>query len=748
MSLHLASALPRRSARWVCQLTATAIRPRYFHGSNIARQAQAVQLQTDSAQDYSQYGKTFDKILIANRGEIACRVIRTCKKMGIKTVAIHSDADVNSLHVQLADEAVNVGPAPTSQSYLNIPNILKAIKDTGAQAVHPGYGFLSENATFVKALDEAGVTFIGPSEYAMAAMGDKIQSKIIAEESKVNIIPGFNGVVRDVDHALEIARDIGYPVMLKASAGGGGKGMRIAWNDDEVRDGYKIAKQESLASFGDDRILIEKFIDNPRHIEIQIISDKHGNTLYLPERECSIQRRNQKVIEEAPSTHIDPATRKAMGEQAVMLAKHVKYSSAGTVEFLVDSQRNFYFLEMNTRLQVEHPITEYITGMDLVEQMIRVAAGQKLIPKQEDIQIKGWAIESRVYAEDPEKYLPSIGRLSKYIEPKSTKGKNEVRCDSGIVEGSEISIYYDPMICKLCTHGDTREEAIENMKRALDSYVIKGVTHNIPLLREVVSHDRFASGKYSTKFLAEEYPTGFKGHSPGATSLAQLASMAALIHAKRELRNWAWGAGREALLFEELHNKAPRAWDLFIGVQGVEEKVPVKVEHIGKAANGEDEFEISTPGMASFRTSAAWPLESPLITNKFNNGEEVTLQYLDTLPLGFRVQHLGTKFDITVNTPAQHALSKYMPIKEKASTTNLILSPMPGSVVSVDVKPGDMVAEGTAVATIEAMKMANVLRSVRAGKVKSVLVKPGDSVAGEEVLIEFEDESKPAEEAK
>ncbi|KAG0222866.1 hypothetical protein BGW41_005842 [Actinomortierella wolfii] len=748
MSLHLASALPRRSARWVCQLTATAIRPRYFHGSNIARQAQAVQLQTDSAQDYSQYGKTFDKILIANRGEIACRVIRTCKKMGIKTVAIHSDADVNSLHVQLADEAVNVGPAPTSQSYLNIPNILKAIKDTGAQAVHPGYGFLSENATFVKALDEAGVTFIGPSEYAMAAMGDKIQSKIIAKESKVNIIPGFNGVVRDVDHALEIARDIGYPVMLKASAGGGGKGMRIAWNDDEVRDGYKIAKQESLASFGDDRILIEKFIDNPRHIEIQIISDKHGNTLYLPERECSIQRRNQKVIEEAPSTHIDPATRKAMGEQAVMLAKHVKYSSAGTVEFLVDSQRNFYFLEMNTRLQVEHPITEYITGMDLVEQMIRVAAGQKLIPKQEDIQIKGWAIESRVYAEDPEKYLPSIGRLSKYIEPKSTKGKNEVRCDSGIVEGSEISIYYDPMICKLCTHGDTREEAIENMKRALDSYVIKGVTHNIPLLREVVSHDRFASGKYSTKFLAEEYPTGFKGHSPGATSLAQLASMAALIHAKRELRNWAWGAGREALLFEELHNKAPRAWDLFIGVQGVEEKVPVKVEHIGKAANGEDEFEISTPGMAPFRTSAAWPLESPLITNKFNNGEEVTLQYLDTLPLGFRVQHLGTKFDITVNTPAQHALSKYMPIKEKASTTNLILSPMPGSVVSVDVKPGDMVAEGTAVATIEAMKMANVLRSVRAGKVKSVLVKPGDSVAGEEVLIEFEDESKPAEEAK
>ncbi|KAG0282250.1 hypothetical protein BGZ96_000658 [Linnemannia gamsii] len=742
MSLSLAAAIPRTSGRWVCSLSAT--RQRLFHSAAATRAAASPAQHLQTKPDYSQYGKTFDKILIANRGEIACRVIRTAKKMGIKTVAIHSDADVNSLHVQLADEAVNVGPAPTSQSYLNIPNIIKAIKETGAQAVHPGYGFLSENATFVKALDEVGVTFIGPSEDAMASMGDKIQSKIIAKESKVNIIPGFNGVVRDVDHALEISREIGYPVMLKASAGGGGKGMRIAWNDDEVKEGFKMAKTESLASFGDDRLLIEKFIDNPRHIEIQIISDKHGNTLYLPERECSIQRRNQKVIEEAPSTHIDEATRKAMGEQAVMLAKHVKYSSAGTVEFLVDSARNFYFLEMNTRLQVEHPITEYITGMDLVEQMIRVAANQKLVPKQEDIKINGWAIESRVYAEDPEKYLPSIGRLSKYIEPRSTKGQNEVRCDSGIVEGSEISIYYDPMICKLCTHGATREEAIENMKRALDSYVIKGVTHNIPLLREVVSHDRFGSGKYSTKFLAEEYPTGFKGHSPNATSLSQLASMAGLMHAKRELRNWAWGKGREALLKEDLQGKAPHDWELFVGVQGVDEKVPVKVHRTGRAANGEDEFEIHTPGLAPFKTAAYWPLESPLITNKFDNGEEVTLQYLDTLPLGFRVQHLGTKFDITINNPAQHALSKFMPIKEKASTTNMILSPMPGSVVSVDVKVGDVVAEGTAVATIEAMKMANVLRSVRAGTVKSVKVKAGDSVAGDELLIEFEDEAKDA----
>ncbi|KAG0079609.1 hypothetical protein BGZ92_000962 [Podila epicladia] len=711
MSLQLAAAIPRSTGRWVCSLTAA--RQRLFHSAATSR-AQA-QTQLQGKQDYSQYGKTFDKILIANRGEIACRVIRTAKKMGIKTVAIHSDADVNSLHVQLADEAVNVGPAPTSQSYLNIPNILKAIKDTGAQAVHPGYGFLSENATFVKALDEVGVTFIGPSQEAMASMGDKIQSKIIAKESKVNIIPGFNGVVRDVDHALEISREIGYPVMLKASAGGGGKGMRIAWNDEEVKEGYKIAKTESMASFGDDRLLIEKFIDNPRHIEIQIISDKHGNTLYLPERECSIQRRNQKVIEEAPSTHIDEKTRKAMGEQAVMLAKHVKYSSAGTVEFL---------------------------------QMIRVAANQKLIPKQSDMKINGWAIESRVYAEDPEKYLPSIGRLSKYIEPTSTKGQNEVRCDSGIVEGSEISIYYDPMICKLCTHGATRDEAIENMKRALDSYVIKGVTHNIPLLREVISHDRFGSGKYSTKFLAEEYPTGFKGHSPNPTSLAQLASMAGLMHAKRELRNWAWGPGREALLKEELQGKAPHSWEIFVGVQGVDEKVPVKVHKLGKGTNGEDEFEIHTPGMAPFKTSAHWPLESPLITNTFDNGEEVTLQYLDTLPLGFRVQHLGTKFDITINNPAQHALSKYMPIKEKASTTNMILSPMPGSVVSVDVKVGDVVAEGTAVATIEAMKMANVLRSVRAGVVKSVKVQAGDSVAGDELLIEFEEEAKEVKEEK
>ncbi|KAJ2723558.1 hypothetical protein H4S00_002467, partial [Coemansia sp. D1744] len=419
--------------------------------------------------------KTFDKILIANRGEIACRVIRTAKRMGIKTVAIYSDADANSLFVQQADEAYRVGPAPTSQSYLNMDAILDAIKASGAQAVHPGYGFLSENSGFVKRLDEAGVAFIGPKEYAMAAMGDKIQSKIIAKKAGVNTIPGYDGVVRDAEHAVEIAADIGYPVMLKASAGGGGKGMRIARTAHEVREGFKLASDEAQSSFGDNRILVERFIEEPRHIEIQIIADNNGNILWLPERECSIQRRNQKVIEEAPSTHLDAQTRRKMGEQAVALARNVGYNSAGTVEFLVDKQRNFYFLEMNTRLQVEHPITEYITGFDLVEEMIRSASGLELTTKdQSKVEINGWAIESRVYAEDPEKYLPSIGTLSKYVEPRSWKTENDVRCDSGINEGSEISMYYDPMICKLSTHGPTRADAIATMNHALDQYLIKG----------------------------------------------------------------------------------------------------------------------------------------------------------------------------------------------------------------------------------------------------------------------------------
>ncbi|KAI9297300.1 hypothetical protein K502DRAFT_301150 [Neoconidiobolus thromboides FSU 785] len=676
---------------------------------------------------HEEYGQTFDKILIANRGEIACRVIKTAKKMGIKTVAIYSDADATSLHTQSADEAINVGPAPTNKSYLNVPAILEAIKDTGAQAVHPGYGFLSENSTFVKALDEHSVSFIGPNESAMAAMGDKIQSKIIAKESGVNTIPGFNGVVRDVDHALEISREIGYPVMLKASAGGGGKGMRIAWNDEEVVSGFKLASSESLSSFGDSRLLIEKFIEDPRHIEIQILGDKHGNIVYLPERECSIQRRNQKVVEEAPSPFIDPETRKSMGEQAVALAKHVKYYSAGTVEFLVDKHRNFYFLEMNTRLQVEHPITEYITGIDLVEQMIRVAAGQPLSIKQSDVQLKGWAIESRVYAEDPEKYLPSIGHLSKYIEPKATLGKNEVRCDSGIVEGSEISIYYDPMICKLCTYGENRNEAIERMKKALDSYVIKGVTHNIPLLREIVSHPRFNSGKITTKFLAEEYPEGFKGHELNQESLNELVAVSAATHVKRDLRNRAW------LNTTQTH-KVPNKWNLQIKVERANEDkfISVDVEHIEK-----DQFKVNVDGAES-TIELDWALEHVLINAKYNQ-RPLTVQYLQTTPLGYILQHYGTKFNVTVLSSLQKELNQYMKEKPKLDLNKFLISPMPGSIVSIAVKEGDTVAEGTELAIVEAMKMQNVLRANKVGKVKKIHVSPGASVAGDEIILEFEE---------
>ncbi|CAG8581715.1 13382_t:CDS:10 [Ambispora leptoticha] len=727
--------IQQNHSKYICRSVNSYVRD--FHSSLTSLYVNVQQVKQD-------YGKTFDKILIANRGEIAVRVIRTAKKMGIKTVAIYSDADARSLHVRLADEAVNVGPPPTNQSYLHMPAILSAIKNTGAQAVHPGYGFLSENAHFVKALDEIGVAFIGPGEYAMGAMGDKIESKIIARKSGVNVIPGFDGICKNEDHALSIAREIGYPVMLKASAGGGGKGMRIAWNDDQVREGFKLATQESKSSFGDDRLLVEKYVDNPRHIEIQIIADKHGNCVYLPERECSIQRRNQKVIEEAPSTHLDEKTRRAMGEQAVSLAKHVNYSSAGTVEFLVDSKRNFYFLEMNTRLQVEHPITEYITRLDLVEQMIRVAANQKLSFKQEDINMHGWAIESRVYAEDPQKYLPSIGRLSKYIEPVSLTDKNEVRCDSGIVEGSEISIYYDPLICKLSTYGETRDEAIDVMKRALDSYVIKGVTHNIPLLREVIGSKRFQSGKITTKFLAEEYPEGFKGHVLSQQSLFQLASVAALVHAKRDVRNWCWGEGKEALLKGTLSGKAPYIWDLWVKIktgEGDLHDVPVRIERKHESLQDKDEYLVQTLDQPPTTVFTNWPLESPLIHAHFqtpNKNEVLTIQYVDPLALGFRLQYMGTKFDITIHTQRQHELSQYMIEKPKADLTKVIIAPMPGSIVSLAVKVGDEVSQGTDLVVVEAMKMQNVLKAARVGKIKKINVKPGDTVAADEVMIEFE----------
>ncbi|XP_026524722.1 propionyl-CoA carboxylase alpha chain, mitochondrial isoform X1 [Notechis scutatus] len=508
---------------------------------------------------YDPNEKTFDKLLIANRGEIACRVIKTCKKMGIKTVAIHSDVDSNAVHVKMADEAVCVGPAPTSKSYLNMDAIMEAIKKTRAQAVHPGYGFLSENKEFSKRLASEGVVFIGPDMHAIQAMGDKIESKLLAKNAKVTTIPGYDGVIKDADEAVRIAREIGYPVMIKASAGGGGKGMRVAWNDEEAREGFRFSSQEAASSFGDDRLLIEKFIDNPRHIEIQVLADKHDNALWLNERECSIQRRNQKVIEEAPSTFLDSGTRKAMGEQAVALARAVKYSSAGTVEFLVDSKKNFYFLEMNTRLQVEHPITECITGLDLVQEMIRVAKGYPLRHKQADIPINGWAVECRVYAEDPYKSfgLPSVGRLSQYEEPLHVPN---VRVDSGIQQGSEISIYYDPMISKLITYGSNRNEALQRMEEALDNYVIRGVTHNIALLREVIKHPRFIQGDISTKFLPEVYTEGFKGHRLEDSEKIELLVIAVSLYMAEQLRSQRFlGAPRISLAPPDAKN-----WKLYV----------------------------------------------------------------------------------------------------------------------------------------------------------------------------------------
>lgn len=664
---------------------------------------------------------TFDKILIANRGEIACRVIKTARKMGIKTVAVHSIVDSNALHVKMADEAVCIGPAATRESYLNMEKILNAIRTTGAQAVHPGYGFLSENAEFVKILEKEGVTFIGPNAHAITGMGDKIESKRVAKEAKVNVIPGYDGVVRDEDHCIEIARDIGYPVMIKASAGGGGKGMRIAWNDKEAREGFRLSKQEAASSFGDDRMLVEKFVDNPRHIEIQVLGDKHGNTIYLNERECSIQRRNQKVVEEAPSTFLDPATRKAMGEQAVALAQKIGYSSAGTVEFLVDSRKNFYFLEMNTRLQVEHPITEYITGIDLVHQMIRVAKGHPLKLKQSDVPLRGWAIECRVYAEDPFKNfgLPSIGRLHKYIEPTHIKN---VRCDSGIREGSEISIYYDPMICKLACYGETRDEAIATSVKALDSYVIRGVTHNIPLLRDILTEKRFVSGAITTKYLPEVYPEGFKGKQLNAKEQHHLATMAACIWAKHDLQSQDFGNQAQAL------RSPSNKWSLVVSIGG--ENVPCHISRIGdkfEGRIGENVYTINDIDPASAVIETKVDADSYLIqlVSQSSNG-------------AMRIRFDGTPFNVKVLTEKAARYMELMPEKPKVDVSKVVLSPMPGLVKSVNVKVGDVVSDGQEVLVIEAMKMQNKLAASSTGKVKSVLCKPGDTVEEDAVLVEFE----------
>ncbi|MFN6925056.1 MAG: acetyl-CoA carboxylase biotin carboxylase subunit [Tabrizicola sp.] len=666
----------------------------------------------------------FDKILIANRGEIACRVIKTARRMGIKTVAVYSDADRNALHVQMADEAVHIGPPPAAQSYIVIERILDAIRRTGAQAVHPGYGFLSENMNFAAALEKEGVTFIGPPSPAIEAMGDKITSKKLAMEAGVSTVPGYMGLISDAAEAMKISHEIGYPVMIKASAGGGGKGMRIAWNDREAAEGFQSSKNEAAASFGDDRIFIEKFVTQPRHIEIQVLADKNGNCVYLHERECSIQRRNQKVIEEAPSPFLDEATRKAMGEQACALARAVGYTSAGTVEFIVDGSRNFYFLEMNTRLQVEHPVTELITGIDLVEQMIRVAAGEPLPFRQEDLKINGWAIESRLYAEDPYRnFLPSIGRLTRYRPPLEgpTERGGIVRNDTGVYEGGEISMFYDPMIAKLCTWAPTRAEAIEEMRLALDTFEVEGIGHNLPFVGAVMDHPRFVSGNITTAFIAEEYPDGFQGAVLEEATLRRVAAAAAAMNRVAEIRR--------TRISGTMDNHTRRVGDDWIvTLQGQSHSVRIAADPNGSTvtfADGE-----------SLRVESDWTPGQPL-ARLWVEGTVLAIK-VGKIPMGFRMRLRGADLKVHVQTPRQKALAALMLEKAPPDTSKYLLCPMPGLVVKIDVAVGDEVQEGQALATVEAMKMENILKAERKGVVKAVRAAPGASLKVDDVILEFE----------
>ncbi|MAY86959.1 MAG: acetyl/propionyl-CoA carboxylase subunit alpha [Pseudooceanicola sp.] len=680
----------------------------------------------------------FKKILIANRGEIACRVIKTARKMGIQTVAIYSDADRQALHVQMADEAIHIGPPPANQSYIVIDKVMEAIRASGAEAVHPGYGFLSENAKFAEALDAEGVAFVGPPVKAIKAMGDKITSKKIAQEAGVSTVPGYMGLIEDADEAVKISNEIGYPVMIKASAGGGGKGMRIAWNDEEAREGFQSSKNEAANSFGDDRIFIEKFVTQPRHIEIQVLCDSHGNGIYLGERECSIQRRNQKVVEEAPSPFLDEATRKAMGEQAVALAKAVGYASAGTVEFIVDGSRNFYFLEMNTRLQVEHPVTELITGIDLVEQMIRVAKGEALTITQDDIKLTGWAIENRLYAEDPYRgFLPSIGRLTRYNPPAEVaagplleqgkwqgdapSGVNAVRNDTGVYEGGEISMYYDPMIAKLCTWARTRAEAIEAMRVALDSFEVEGIGHNLPFLSAVMDHPKFVSGDMTTAFIAEEYPEGFEGVTLPGDDLRRIAAACAAMHRVGEIRRT-----RVSGRMDNHERKVGTDWA--VTLQG--ERFDVVVDADPKGAT------IRFADGPALRVEGDW-----------TPGRSLAQMTVDGTPLvlkvgkvsgGFRIRSRGADLKVHVRTPRQAELADLMPEKVPADTSKLLLCPMPGLIVKVDVAVGDEVQEGQALCTVEAMKMENILRAEKKGIVSKVNAAAGDSLAVDDVIMEFE----------
>ncbi|WP_028878514.1 acetyl-CoA carboxylase biotin carboxylase subunit [Terasakiella pusilla] len=662
----------------------------------------------------------FDKILIANRGEIACRVIKSARKMGIKTVAVYSEADKDALHVQMADEAVHIGPAQSNQSYLVMDNILAAIKQTGAQAVHPGYGFLSENASFFDALEKEGIAFIGPEKLAIQAMGDKIESKKLAQKAGVSTVPGYTDVVRDTNHAVEIAAEIGYPVMLKASAGGGGKGMRVAHNEEECRDGFERATSEAKSSFGDDRVFIEKFIEEPRHIEIQVLADTHGNAIYLAERECSIQRRHQKVIEEAPSPFLDEATRKSMGEQAVALAKAVNYRSAGTVEFIVDKNRNFYFLEMNTRLQVEHPVTELITGVDLVEEMIRVADGQELSIKQEDVKINGWAMESRIYAEDPfRNFLPSTGRLTKYRPPVES---DTVRVDTGVYEGGEISMFYDPMIAKLITYGKDREEATANMRQALDEYYIRGVGHNISFLNAVMSKQRFIDGNLTTNFIAEEYPDGFDASMVPQKDPKQLVAVACFMKRME--------TEREVMISGQMEGGRGRTINDDWVVLYNDEKFNATV-----TPNETDGYDVKIDG-TTLHIRSEWTFGEPLFFADIN-GHEMCVQ-VDRRAVGYDLFHAGAQATVKVLSQTQAALNELMPFKAPPDLSAFLLSPMPGLLLSVAVEEGQEVKAGEELCVIEAMKMENIMRAEKDVVIKKVHTSAGSSLSVDEKIIEFQ----------
>jgi len=668
----------------------------------------------------------FSKILIANRGEIACRVIKTARRMGIKTVAVYSDADRDAVHVEMADEAVHIGPAAAAESYLIPEKIIAACKETGAEAVHPGYGFLSERASFPEMLAKEGIVFIGPNKRAIEAMGDKIESKKFANDANVSTVPGYLGEIHSAEQAVEIATDIGFPVMIKASAGGGGKGMRIAWNADEVNDGYVRSKSEAASSFGDDRVFIEKFIENPRHIEIQVLGDKHGNAIYLGERECSIQRRNQKVIEEAPSPLLDEETRRKMGEQAVALAKAVDYDSAGTVEFVAGQDKSFFFLEMNTRLQVEHPVTELITGVDLVEQMIRVAAGEKLALSQDDVKLNGWSVESRIYAEDPYRnFLPSIGRLVRYTPPEEgIEDGVTVRNDTGVVEGSEISMFYDPMIAKLITHAPTRAEAIEAMSDALDAFYVDGIQHNVPFLTALMNHPRWRSGDLSTSFIADEYPEGFEPAQPDAAALELLSAVALSMGA----------LGRERL--DHLPDRLrPHSGEIREDWVVKLDKTYMPVRLAAGYPGSLVEIDVAVGEGPVVTVLSDWAPGDNLWEGSVG-GRKVTVQVRSVLG-GYRLDWQGYSVVAKVMTPRIAELDGLMPEKLPPDTSKMLLCPMPGLVVSIAVEEGQEIKAGEQLAVVEAMKMENVLRAERDCTVTAIKAAAGDSLAVDAVIMEF-----------